>query len=174
MLLNCPLTASPCSQRASNTITLLGVEPFISRRARLPIGPDPEGAPGNLPHPWNLIDYVCHETDLRPLTFLFAVAAHAQWLSYPTPDVPRIAEGKPNLSAPAPKNTGRQARPFGRLVRPGGYTGNLAHDLKPGELFSSPGRRAVQAPLRNAGKEMIRRSTWYSGSASRGCRALSF
>jgi hypothetical protein len=27
----------------------------------------------------------------------------AQWLKYPTPDVPRTADGKPNLTAPAPK-----------------------------------------------------------------------
>ena len=27
----------------------------------------------------------------------------AQWLNYPTPGIPRLANGKPNLSAPAPK-----------------------------------------------------------------------
>jgi hypothetical protein len=30
-------------------------------------------------------------------------AVHAQWLDYPTPSVPRTADGKPNLSAPAPR-----------------------------------------------------------------------
>jgi hypothetical protein len=29
--------------------------------------------------------------------------AHAQWLHYPTPGIPRDAGGKPNLSAPAPR-----------------------------------------------------------------------
>ena len=29
--------------------------------------------------------------------------ASAQWLHYPTADVPRTADGKPNLSAPAPR-----------------------------------------------------------------------
>ena len=29
--------------------------------------------------------------------------ASAQWLHYPTPDVPRTADGKPNLAAPAPR-----------------------------------------------------------------------
>jgi hypothetical protein len=28
--------------------------------------------------------------------------AAAQWLNYPTPGIPRTADGKPNLSAPAP------------------------------------------------------------------------
>src|SRR4030095_169841 len=29
--------------------------------------------------------------------------ASGQWLHYPTPDVPRTADGKPNLLAPAPR-----------------------------------------------------------------------
>jgi len=29
--------------------------------------------------------------------------AHAQWLNYPTPGIPRLPDGKPNLSAPAPR-----------------------------------------------------------------------
>ena len=39
------------------------------------------------------------------LTFLMAVAAtaDAQWLNQPTPNVPRGADGKPNLAAPAPR-----------------------------------------------------------------------
>src|SRR5713226_8640023 len=31
------------------------------------------------------------------------VCAHAQWLNYPTPGTPRTRDGKPNLSAPAPR-----------------------------------------------------------------------
>lgn len=31
------------------------------------------------------------------------VLAPAQWLNYPTPGVPRLANGKPNLNAPAPR-----------------------------------------------------------------------
>ena len=30
-------------------------------------------------------------------------AAGAQWLNYPTPNVPRTADGKPDLTAPAPR-----------------------------------------------------------------------
>jgi len=29
--------------------------------------------------------------------------ADAQWLNYPTPGIPRLADGKPDLNAPAPK-----------------------------------------------------------------------
>jgi len=33
------------------------------------------------------------------------VCAHAQWLNYPTPGTPRTRDGKPNLSAPAPRSS---------------------------------------------------------------------
>ena len=32
--------------------------------------------------------------------------AFGQWLHYPTADVPRTADGKPNLAAPAPRLPG--------------------------------------------------------------------
>src|SRR5580765_5517601 len=32
-----------------------------------------------------------------------SISASAQWLNYPTPRVPRMADGKPDLKAPAPK-----------------------------------------------------------------------
>ena len=38
-----------------------------------------------------------------------SVAAHAQWLDYPTPGVPRLANGKVDLSAKAPR--GRDGKP---------------------------------------------------------------
>ena len=37
------------------------------------------------------------------LTLLLSAALDAQWLKYPTPGIPRLADGKPNLSAPAPR-----------------------------------------------------------------------
>ena len=35
--------------------------------------------------------------------FLAAMPLAAQWLNYPTPGIPRLADGTPDLSAPAPK-----------------------------------------------------------------------
>ena len=32
----------------------------------------------------------------------------AQWLKYPTADIPRLPDGKPNLSAPAPRMADRK------------------------------------------------------------------
>lgn len=37
------------------------------------------------------------------LLALASTAAHAQWLNYATPGTPRTPDGKPNLSAPAPR-----------------------------------------------------------------------
>jgi hypothetical protein len=44
-------------------------------------------------------------TCLSVVMILMAIAAPlgAQWLRYPTPGVPRLAEGSPNLQAPAPR-----------------------------------------------------------------------
>ena len=35
--------------------------------------------------------------------WLFPVSLYAQWLDWPTPGIPRSADGKPNLTAPAPR-----------------------------------------------------------------------
>jgi hypothetical protein len=37
---------------------------------------------------------------------LLSAGAHAQWLNYPEPGVPRLKNGKVNLNAPAPRATG--------------------------------------------------------------------
>jgi len=38
---------------------------------------------------------------------LFGAAASAQWLNYPTPGIPRLADGKPNLLAKTPRVGGK-------------------------------------------------------------------
>src|SRR5215471_15414393 len=40
----------------------------------------------------------------------FGATATAHWLNYPTPGIPRLPDGKPNLSAPAPK--GPDGKPY--------------------------------------------------------------
>jgi hypothetical protein len=72
------------------------------------------------------------------MMFLFAVAASAQWLNFPTPGVPRNPDGKPNMSAPAPKTADGKPDLSGIWQSPPGYTGNLARDLKPGEVSFQP------------------------------------
>ena len=44
----------------------------------------------------------------RPAIFtvFLTISLHAQWLNFPTPGTPRTADGKPNLTAPAPRAPG--------------------------------------------------------------------
>jgi len=68
---------------------------------------------------------------------LISAPLWAQWTNYPTPGVPRLADGTLNMTAPAPKT------PDGKPDLSGvwlgrGYTGNLAKDLKPGEVSFQP------------------------------------
>ena len=54
----------------------------------------------------------------------------AQWLKIPTPGIPRTADGKPDLAAPAPKTADGKSDVSG-LWQPGpGYVENIAKDLK--------------------------------------------
>jgi len=69
---------------------------------------------------------------------LASMLALAQWTDFPTPGVPRLPDGKPNLSAPAPKTADGKPDLSGVWVTRGGYTGNIAKDLKPGEVSFQP------------------------------------
>jgi hypothetical protein len=42
-----------------------------------------------------------------PLSAGASAGVHAQWLNYPTPGTPRTRDGRPNLTAPAPRVNGK-------------------------------------------------------------------
>jgi len=72
---------------------------------------------------------------LLALFLVTARGAHAQWLHYPTPGIPRTADGKPNLIAPAPKGLDGKPDLSGIwLGQSGGYDLNLVSDLKAAEI----------------------------------------
>ena len=70
--------------------------------------------------------------------FVTTVSPTAQWLNYPTPDVPRTPDGKPNLSAPVPRTADGKPVLAG-LWRPSpGLVGDVARNLKPGDVPFQP------------------------------------
>src|SRR5229473_5338776 len=77
----------------------------------------------------------------------------AQWLNYPTPGIPRTADGKPNLKAPAPRTPDGKPDLSGlwNRVSPK-YGANIAADLKPGDV--PPWAQAlVQQRVENLGRD---------------------
>jgi hypothetical protein len=65
--------------------------------------------------------------------FVMNTSIAAQWLKYPTPDIPRTADGKPDLSAPTPRSaTGKPV--LAGLWRPApGLVGDMTRGMKSGE-----------------------------------------
>lgn len=75
------------------------------------------------------------------LAFALAVAAlpaSAQWLQVPTKGIPRMPNGQPNLFAPAPKMADGKPDISGLWMPTSRYIGNIASDLKPGEVPFKP------------------------------------
>ena len=70
----------------------------------------------------------------------------AQWINHPTPGVPRLADGKPNLTAPAPRTAEGKPDLSGiwRAGRAGeyGYDYNVAQTLKPEDI--QPAAEAIR------------------------------
>jgi hypothetical protein len=72
-----------------------------------------------------------------------APAVRAQWLNYRIPGVPRTADGKANLAAPAPRTADGKPDLGGTWESEYGYFGNLARDLKPDEVAMLPWAQAL-------------------------------
>src|SRR5436853_4547113 len=66
---------------------------------------------------------------------LLPATAAAQWLNYPTPGIPRLPDGKPNLLAPTPRTADGKPDLSG-VWRGAGpiYRFNIAQDLKPEDI----------------------------------------
>jgi hypothetical protein len=79
-------------------------------------------------------------------SLLFIGAAYGQWLSYPTPGIPRTPDGKPNLAASTPKTADGKPDFSGIWKAPNGrYLFNLAADMKPEDVPFQPWAAALFA-----------------------------
>ena len=69
------------------------------------------------------------------LASVLSAPVAAQWLNYPTPGIPRLPDGKPNLLAPAPRTADGKPDLSG-IWRGAGplYRFNIAQDLKPEDI----------------------------------------
>jgi hypothetical protein len=69
------------------------------------------------------------------LAVMLAGILHGQWLTYPTPGIPRSPNGQPNLAAPTPKAADGKPNLSGvwNRISPK-YRVNIAADLKPEEV----------------------------------------
>jgi hypothetical protein len=74
-----------------------------------------------------------------------ASAAFAQWLNYPTAGIPRTADGKPDMVAPAPKTSWGKPDLNGIWkLDDQTYFQDLTAGLKPDEVVLTPWARAIQ------------------------------
>src|SRR5947207_1043241 len=76
---------------------------------------------------------------LRTVLFLISMPLWAQWTKVPLETIPRTADGKPNLSAPAPRLPDGHPDLQG-IWEPSAnkYLRNLAADLKPEDVPYQP------------------------------------
>src|ERR1043166_9374539 len=95
-------------------------------------------------------------------------SARAQWLNYPDARIPRTKDGKPNLSAPAPRLNGepdvsglwqvdrRPASEYNRIIA--GFTDIQpdTHDITPNVINVFWGMKPEEEPLRPEGAALLK------------------
>lgn len=117
----------------------------------------------------------------------FPAWAHAQWLNYPEARTPRTKDGRPNLSAPAPRMNGNPdltgvwrapgetAAEWKQVLGPHGldlqidleyasrYAVNILADFKPGEEPLRPAAAPLQKPVHKAANPCLPDSVPFTG-----------
>src|SRR5260221_12561780 len=81
------------------------------------------------------LDRLLSATVAAVFVSLFSMTAGAQWFNYRTPGIPRLPDGKPNLSAPVPRTADGKPDLSGVWRSTGPlYRFNIAQDLKPEDI----------------------------------------
>ena len=83
---------------------------------------------------------------------LTAPAVQAQWIKLTTPNIPRTADGKPNMKAPAPRSAGKPDLTGLWRFAPDSYSNNALVDLKDEEVAASAIALSKQR-MENLGKD---------------------
>ncbi len=82
---------------------------------------------------------------LARLILLAAAAslAYPQWINYPTPGIPRTADGKPNLKAPTRRMADGKPNLQGIWTTNSDYFKDLANDIEPNGVPMLPAAKAI-------------------------------
>ena len=91
---------------------------------------------------------------LSVAAFALSSAAQAQWVTERTPNIPRLADGKPNLTAPAPRTAEGKPDLSGIWIAmpDPAYLMNIAADLQPSDVQPWAEQQATQR-MRDYGKD---------------------